>query len=584
MTPARWLPVVSAAGLLAQGCTGTKAPSAPPSGTGVRMTADERAYGVLGRSIVVPLDDWIVAGGRLRAWIGDEETPLRVARIERRVSPEGTRARPDAAWLGSTDAWSASEYDELPMDAPTRAGWVAIITLPIDALGKPLRINRKDVGVNYLPPPTALGVAPECWTPVLPAGVPVSFGRAPSLAGEAGNPLTRWRWRLVIDGLHPDASVEPFPDEAIEELARQVEDRWRVALARLWGASPETCVRLRRRLGAIVDFGNSEWAPAWPPHTADLERLHADLLSPDLSPEALVRVAEAYLAALPPATAWIIDDGGVVDQSRRAVISQIGVAGLADHATMAWAVPFGHAGTPHLTPLPPMTALTLASPASLDPTIPLGKIEVNVGRWRGELAALSRPLPVQPPGLAARAFLPDWTMDDWEAGTPRAPQWPTAALIQRPAAGPGDETVAAARRWEIFVECRFEPGAGELAREQMLVYLGPAERPVAVIRVRPGGEVEHLPLPGRADAPELLPAASTIPISRGTDRWSFRLAIPPGAIERDGLCRVALVRIDALGRRSAWPRAMLPWQAEPGRAALDTSAWTGLASPADVGP
>jgi hypothetical protein len=36
-----------------------------------------------------------------------------------------------------------------------------------------------------------------------------------------------------------------------------------------------------------------------------------------------------------------------------------------------------------------------------------------------------------------------------------------------------------------------------------------------------------------------------------------------------------VVRVDGRGRRSAWPRPMLPWQDEPGRAALDTRAWGG---------
>jgi len=54
------------------------------------------------------------------------------------------------------------------------------------------------------------------------------------------------------------------------------------------------------------------------------------------------------------------------------------------------------------------------------------------------------------------------------------------------------------------------------------------------------------------------------------------LPLPPDAIEPGGRLRVGLTRTDATGRRTAWPRRLLPWDSEPGRLAVDLNAWDGF--------
>ena len=59
--------------------------------------------------------------------------------------------------------------------------------------------------------------------------------------------------------------------------------------------------------------------------------------------------------------------------------------------------------------------------------------------------------------------------------------------------------------------------------------------------------------------------------------WSARLVVPERVIESRGeMLRIGIERRDALARRSAWPRAMLPWQGSCARAAIDLSQWGGV--------
>jgi hypothetical protein len=135
------------------------------------------------------------------------------------------------------------------------------------------------------------------------------------------------------------------------------------------------------------------------------------------------------------------------------------------------------------------------------------------------------------------------------------------------------------RRWELLVECRMAPGLMDTAglrRERVVLYFGPTAKPVSALQVDLSGEASSV-LPADPLLPaELRPQNFSVPITRATDRWSFRMPLPPGSIEADGTVRLGIMRRDARGARSAWPRPLMPWQVEPGRAALRTGAWTEL--------
>jgi hypothetical protein len=184
--------------------------------------------------------------------------------------------------------------------------------------------------------------------------------------------------------------------------------------------------------------------------------------------------------------------------------------------------------------------------------------------------------------MAVGPLLRDYTMKLWQIGNapteeflPRG-EWATGALLHRPPPDPtAPPSAVESRRWELLVECRMAPGTrGEqLQREAVRLYFGPSDRPIAALKVDLNGTITSELPTDPLMPPEMKAPPGRTDITRGADRWSFRISLPPGAVERDGTVRLGLTRVDSFGRRSAWPRPMLPWQTEPGRAALDIGAW-----------
>jgi len=166
-------------------------------------------------------------------------------------------------------------------------------------------------------------------------------------------------------------------------------------------------------------------------------------------------------------------------------------------------------------------------------------------------------------------------------------EWATAVLLHQPGEGeraaapgrPGEIVPAEARlpppagpKWWLYIECRTPPTpAGGLAPDESVrIWLGPTGRPRAVIRASRDGSV-------RDEATGSAVADTTV--VRKPDRWVCQLPVPDACLEADGTLRIAFERTDSRGVRRAWPRPMLPWQTEPGRAAVDTAAWGTLAGP-----
>jgi hypothetical protein len=99
------------------------------------------------------------------------------------------------------------------------------------------------------------------------------------------------------------------------------------------------------------------------------------------------------------------------------------------------------------------------------------------------------------------------------------------------------------------------------------VFIGPADKPRAVLRVSIDGQVVTEGVEAE------LASARTTEIARSPDRWSFRLLLPASAVEPDGTLRLGVTRVDAALRRTTWPRASFPWQTSPARAAINTLSW-----------
>jgi hypothetical protein len=574
----------------AVGCASSK-----PRGAADPMA--ERVDTLPGATLVVPLglvqvDPWHSLVARID---GGSRLEAKFWQVVVRAPASGEAA--EDTWLPAPGVWGTRPPNSRERSHLPTGTWVAVVAMPADGKGRILTLGKRAYLINWLPLARVLPRADPAnteplldpWRAVADESMLADASLLLRARPEAVNPLTRWRFNLLINGLRADAAspdAPAFKDPVIEAIARQNEDRWRVALAWLWSASPELAARVKQRLAAVVDFGNHTVAPAWSVDHVGLDRLLADLLNSAITPERRIELAEAWLTDQAGGVVWIVDDGGLLDDQRRAIIPTVAIANLQDRRTLVWAAALGAPGAPEPNPVPSMATLKLVVPPATrldDGPAPTRAVVAHVGRWSAEVPALAHKLPVTPPGFPVGPLLKDYSMVAWEQAQSGAapalvgPDWATAAMLHRPAPDPSAPPSAAqSRRWELLVECRTSTSVTSiesLKKEAVRLFIGPSARPTAILRVDLTGTVTNETPRDPMAPPEMAVPLGRVEVSRAVDRWSFRLSLPPGAIESDGLLRIGMTRVDALGRRSAWPRPMLPWQQEPGRAALDTKAW-----------
>lgn len=593
----------------------THKPSPAPNPTRV-VASESRIDAVVGRTLVVPVTlQGPVNPGKPVPVRLDDGRKVEASLYWVSVSPDP--AAIEGAWLAPAGRWAAT-----PASAGTRpsaaGAWVLTMDLPVDSIGQAVVIGGQRTILNWLPDPGHLQGRGEAisWSP--PLGTePLSAYLIRLAEPEALSPVRRWRYKLLTTGLAPDrgetlsrdAAPAPtlpatasFEDPVLEALARQSESRWQIALAMLWLADADLAERVKRRLVASLDFGAGVVAPAWPQDQNELDALLRDLLNPRLEPHQHAERAAAWLEGLPAAQAWVIDDAGLREAMTGRSMATCGIASLLDRATLAWATAGEAVGAPDLTPLAALQAraLTVAPPTVIDPEPVLGSprqgakvtatpIVLHAGRWTATRGAAMESLDAAPPGLKLGPFVCDWTLAAWMSGGPSAemepaPDQATAGLVfQRPSdgseGGPG---------WWIYLECRVpetpappsprsgrhQPAAPPPPVETARIWLGPVGSPAAVLRISSDGVV----VDERAVDQGLRGELTGATVTRQADRWVAQVPIPARCIEADGTLRLAVQRSDARGRRSAWPRPMLPWQVEPGRVAVNTSAWGSVAS------
>lgn len=573
-----------------------------------------------GQVVLIPLEPAVGArlvgvsfgDSRVNAWLdrGDTRTAravdARLVRAVRRADPAGVDA-----WLGDPGAWSSLTVDQARA-TPTDGVWALVVDLfgpngdALDDLmdgdeagdsagAAVLRVGPTaespiiDFTVNPLPARDRLvrGAGAETpWRPLLSEADRTDVAVVSAVSPESRSPITRWRARLLTDGLDPAApAVTAFADQAMEVLAQQNEDRWRVALAWLWFANPDVAQRLKARIAAVARFaspnvtGNAaasgRLAPLWPLDHADLDTLLAELLEPRIDASQRVALAERWLARQPGAAAWIHDDGGVLafSDGDPVIVATVGVVNLLDRPTLAWTTLNAGESAPDLVPVASMSGVLLSRPipASRGPdrdTRQIGTrlLTAHLGQATAALAVSSRPLPVTPPGAAMGPYLPDWTMADFQSAAPGAidAAWATAALVHKSVAPDRSDA------WEVFVECRvpvdIRGASADPTRESATLFFGASGAPSAVVRVSRDGTVA-------ATGPVSDAFPSLVEVIRADDRWSFRLRLDARVIEDRGVLRLGLMRNDAIGRRWSYPRSMLPWELEPARIALDLAAW-----------
>ncbi|MGD9691894.1 MAG: hypothetical protein AB7G17_03555 [Phycisphaerales bacterium] len=447
---------------------------------------------------------------------------------------------PDAdPWLGPVGAWFAQPANTPITDTSTSSDvWVAVLVLPPDAQPRTVTVNARIIQLRWLDTPEDRTSAPRAAAPL-----PQSLSRF--LTNVRLDPAHRWRDRLLRERLDAPPAREPaLAHPALELLAVQTEDRWRAGLRRFRTlADPSLAATLTRTLTAIVVSDDATVFPVWPTDPTANASLLAALLDESLDTTALESRVRAYLAAFPPATAWVEDDAG---RGAGIAVSLADLMGASTAAALTWRD--APDAPPEMNALPAFSVRTLTiSPAATT-------IDARLGSWTTTLPTLAQLVPAKPPGVTLGPLRAGHTLESWRAGVDLAAPSPAVALL-RPA--------LYATGWELFLQCAGAPSSDEFIR----VYLGPTDSPTHIFRVKPDGSLVNERSPLRA---------STVLTASTPDGWSATLPIPTELTSDSAPpLRIAIERVDAQRRRSTWPRPLLPWRTIPGRAAIDLSAWSG---------
>jgi hypothetical protein len=536
-----------------------------------------------------------------------------------------------SVWLETSRQGRPQRWSATPAAAGTRpasdGGWIAVLDPPTDpepAPGTtlPLEISGRHYLVRWHERSDADSRAFRFFhTPVISDQERRSDWFRAALDQCSHSPQLRWRARLALgpeparivrtDDQGPAARPAPllppsdlFSDPVLEASALQIESAWHAALDRLASDDAELAQHVAARLCAAADFGGGVLMPAWPSEAETATLLRA--LTDDVPASQLRTRAADWLQAHSTPVAWITDDSGATDLLTKRPITTISAANLSSKPVAAVIPRDPGAGSPDIISIPALSARAIPaplSPPSAGPTprpgrhdlAPLAAVSIaregqpvviRLGDARFTRNVLAAALPVIPPGAPIGPLLPDLSLREWLDLGPDAPPsrpldparapllgngWLGAGLLYRRQVHPAEAGAPAVSEWTIYIELSTpEPRqpSGEAAEGSgfVTVWLGPFNAPTDIFRVNADGSV----LEQAGASPQPAPA---IRIAREGDHWSCWLPVPASAIEPDGTIRLALERVDSRGVRSAWPRAMLPWQREPGRAVFSTRAW-----------
>ncbi len=531
----------------------------------------DRVDAVLGMPMVILVE---LAGGYLPEDIGavrlDDGREL-----ESEVVWFGVSAQPASGqWLDPAGVWRVRTLDEvLESGRPSAESgtWAILLDPPIDAVGQGLWIAGRRHTVNWLPDTSVVAsrATSRAWASPVPREMRRS-ARLRFLVEPLGqNPLSRWRLRLLMGELSPKAerrvvdldgrirrpergavSEDRFGHEALERLARQRESLWAIALARLDQADDALAARVRERLVAVVDFGAGEVAPFWTVDENDLRVLLADMLDQRLSTRERSRRARVWLESQPDSLAWVVSDAPRSDALTGEPVSTVAIANASGASVLTSVRAARERTGSELSPLAAFRARAYEVPVVTTGT-DLPRVWTSVGESERVLSVPGALLEVEPPGLRIERFFGDWSLRTlWAQAGPPAPGGESSlcgALLYKDPLG----------RWMLYVECQSLPG--QVAGERLRLTFGPE-----------GGAGSRV----LEFTPETEPEDSVVDVGRFPGGWFVRAVVPAESIEREaGVLRLGLERFDALGRRSTWPRPMLPWQGEAPRALIDLSAW-----------
>ncbi|MEL7472210.1 MAG: hypothetical protein AAGK04_02750 [Planctomycetota bacterium] len=528
---------------------------------------------------------------RVRAADGTTVEGL-IRRVDVEFAGTSTPRSLAGGWLPEPGIWSTEPADTNVVGAAL-SQFVLVVDLPPEARGGPVWVDRNRFDLRWLPP-----VGDER-SPALASPLGAEGRRSRVLAelarAERRSPLRRWRYRLSVGRLAAAPTGPPeratagvaraggrFDDPVIEAIARQREAWWRRALADLHAVDSALASELRGRLAATVrlpatprlspvGFAEDTIVPVWPTDQADLDALLTDLLDRDLPVGDRRSRTRAWLGAQPVGMGWIVADAATatIDAAGERPVARVILANLSGRSAFGSALATGEDAPPQLEAPPPNEARVLDVPLPDAAERLRGGVGVRlqVGDWRSTRAA-ALPTTAAPPGWRLAGFHRDWTLDACLRGEIRslapAAGRETAALVYRDTDTPFSEDPRDG--WWLYVECQRRPRDDE--DERVRVWFGPMGLELGAIEVRADGRV------GRPDGAKSITAwdASRVRVEQRDSQWTATIPIPPVLIGDDGTLFLGVERIGA-GERQAWPRPMLPWQTEPGRAAGDLSRW-----------
>lgn len=555
-------------------------PSCVAPRAGVERGAPARVVGpdapvdaVAGRALLLPVnieprgfnadgvDRSEPLAGAVPVTLSDGRT-LRGEAHQVRVRPPVGAGR--APWLDRPALWnarSASEISVAEAAAFDPAGdpgfWVVRVELPPDAPEGPIRVGGRRVELHWW----------ESWRAPRPEP-PAAAGAGDAMALDllrpaAASPRDRWRLHLLaqrraarVPSLAPLLNAS-LGDRVLDDLAMSLTDRWRIAISLVGEGDPATATRLMETLSRVV-FDDGLVVPAWPPDEQGTTALLNRLLDPTRTPAQRAEQARLWLEESPSALAWVIDDAGGRSASSGLNPVRVGAANLTgDRVVASAATPDGRRGPQVVIPAHSLGVCVVA----VEEREATEEVRAQVGESSIRLRVLAAPAPARPPGARLGPLSPVLTMRRWLTGIEASPEanWATGGLLMK---DPAREA------WRVYIECRLPPELLDSERppdDLVRVWLGPSGDPTRILRVRADGRVnDELAFEDFSDAAV---------VRRERDRWTAMLPIPEDAIDEDRVLRIALERLDASGGRATWPRALLPWRDEPGRIAIDLTAW-----------
>lgn len=513
-------------------------------------------------------------------------------------------ATTDHGWTKSTPIWNLIDPDQYIKSPPTTAGtWIAMIDLPIDAVGQGIWIDKVRYEPNWLPSParvileTSSRASDGFWNPALSESDHQSPLVLDAISNLRADPFNHWRASLMTEGFMPDANTGTNPVKsdrdliaihtellqtdsslAMDQIADHFAARWQIILGRLWLIDPAVANQLKHQLTRTAWSGGT-LVPLWTDDTTELTALAHDLLSPFVNDELRVERVAAWLGSQPNSMSWIIDDSGHPSRNPVGLAPSIGLLGLKPHSNneppqLARIQTQGTEPQVQLLPAATMTQITIQTPATISTnyaqTREPREIYTKIGHRRATLKAIGDIPLAAPPGVLVGPLLSDWTLQAFNSRISGLGALPdldkrVAGLLHRTSDILESDPRAG---WRLYLECAIDPTANPEADTTVQIWVGPMGSTRASWTIsRSLGLIET-----RSD-PDINPDPALTTFTDG-DRWIITLDIPQAAISDDGFLLIGLERTDA-DLHSSWPRRMMPWQAEPGRFTIDITGWTG---------